>query len=123
VLQSGTAVTVAQGGTGLTSAGSNGNVLTSDGTNWTSAALPAGGVTSLNGQTGAITNTNYDAIGSYVIMRESVNVLVGNTVAGSTLQKFNSAGSLVSAGLTGTWRQMGPSDETGLGNLLFARIS
>lgn len=32
----------AQGGTGLTTAGASGNVLTSDGTNWTSAA-PAGG--------------------------------------------------------------------------------
>ena len=38
VLQSGTAVTAAQGGTGLTSPGSSGNVLTSDGTGWTSAA-------------------------------------------------------------------------------------
>lgn len=38
VLQSGTAVTVAQGGTGLTSTGANGNVLTSNGTAWTSAA-------------------------------------------------------------------------------------
>lgn len=41
ILQSGTAVTAAQGGTGLTSAGASGNVLTSDGTNWTSAAAPA----------------------------------------------------------------------------------
>ena len=42
VLQSGTAVTAAQGGTGLTSVGTSGNVLTSNGTAWTSAA-PAGG--------------------------------------------------------------------------------
>lgn len=33
------------GGTGLTSPGANGNVLTSNGTTWTSAALPAGGLT------------------------------------------------------------------------------
>ena len=38
ILQSGTAVTAAQGGTGLTSPGSSGNVLTSNGTGWTSAA-------------------------------------------------------------------------------------
>lgn len=38
VLQSGTAVTAAQGGTGLTSPGTSGNVLTSNGTAWTSAA-------------------------------------------------------------------------------------
>ena len=35
----------ANGGTGLTSSGANGNVLTSNGTTWTSAALPAGGLT------------------------------------------------------------------------------
>jgi hypothetical protein len=35
----------ANGGTGLTSSGTNGNVLTSNGTTWTSAALPAGGLT------------------------------------------------------------------------------
>ena len=46
--------------------GTSGNVLTSNGTTWSSTALPAGGVTSLNGQTGAITNTSLYAIGSYV---------------------------------------------------------
>jgi hypothetical protein len=35
----------ANGGTGLTSSGADGNVLTSNGTTWTSAALPAGGLT------------------------------------------------------------------------------
>lgn len=35
----------ANGGTGLTSSGANGNVLTSNGTTWTSAPLPAGGLT------------------------------------------------------------------------------
>lgn len=38
-------VPASAGGTGLTSAGANGNVLTSNGTTWTSAALPAGGLT------------------------------------------------------------------------------
>jgi hypothetical protein len=41
VLQSGTAVTAAQGGTGLTSPGTAGNVLKSDGTNWTSGTVPS----------------------------------------------------------------------------------
>jgi hypothetical protein len=49
LLQSGTAVTVAQGGTGLTTAGTLGNVLTSDGTNWTSSAPPAAGGMTLLG--------------------------------------------------------------------------
>lgn len=38
-------VPTSAGGTGLTSAGAVGNVLTSNGTVWTSAALPAGGLT------------------------------------------------------------------------------
>jgi hypothetical protein len=39
-----TALARGQGGTGLTSAGTSGNVLTSDGTNWTSALNPTIGV-------------------------------------------------------------------------------
>jgi hypothetical protein len=35
----------ANGGTGLSSAGTAGNVLTSDGTNWTSSAPASGGIT------------------------------------------------------------------------------
>ena len=38
---------VANGGTGLTSAGSSGNILTSNGTAWTSAAAPAGGFSNI----------------------------------------------------------------------------
>lgn len=38
-----TPITVSDGGTGLTSAGTLGNVLTSDGTNWVSQAISAGG--------------------------------------------------------------------------------
>ena len=41
---SGTTVAVAKGGTGLTAPGASGNVLTSNGTTWTSAA-PSGGAT------------------------------------------------------------------------------
>ena len=42
ILQSGTAVTVAQGGTGLTSPGTAGNVLTSTGSAWASTAPTSG---------------------------------------------------------------------------------
>ena len=38
---SGTALPVANGGTGLTSPGTSGNILTSNGTTWTSSAAPA----------------------------------------------------------------------------------
>lgn len=55
-LISGTAVTT-QGGTGLTSAGASGNVLTSNGTTWTSAP-PA--VSSVFGRTGAVVATSGD---------------------------------------------------------------
>jgi hypothetical protein len=66
-----------------------------DATVQTTAAV-AGGVTSLNGQTGAITNTDMDAIGSYIaaVVAESAtyNQLVtrsntGDTRAGSTLRR------------------------------------
>lgn len=47
-MPSGDAVPTSAGGTGLTSPGASGNVLTSDGTNWTSAAPGSvGGGTSL----------------------------------------------------------------------------
>jgi len=76
--------------------GSSGNVLTSNGTTWTSAALPAGGVTSLNGQTGAITNTSLYAIGSYIAARpyNNTNYAANTTIAGS---------SLFSAGTSAYW--------------------
>ena len=47
----------AAGGTGLSAAGANGNVLTSNGTIWTSAAPSGGGVTSVSGTANRITST------------------------------------------------------------------
>lgn len=100
--------------------GSSGNVLTSNGTTWTSSA-PSGGVTSLNGQTGAITNTAYGAIGSYFAgyanNSGTTNTSPGTTIAGSSLSRANTGSSgaftelidgstLTSAGLSGTWRAM-----------------
>lgn len=135
-----TALTVAQGGTGAatltannvllgngTSAvqvvapGTSGNVLTSNGTTWSSTALPAGGVTSLNGQTGAITDTNQYAIGSYVLGRPAniTNYTGNETVAGSSLYATSTGGGydgtswLTGSGQvlinTGTWRCMSPA--------------
>lgn len=52
-----TIVQAGMGGTGVStfpSPGANGNILTSNGTVWTSAAPAGGGVTSLNGNTGAL---------------------------------------------------------------------
>jgi hypothetical protein len=76
--------------------GANGNVLTSNGTTWTSATPAAGGVSSLNGQTGAITNTAVEAIGSYAILVNAANADLANgaTIAGSSLrQATNDPGS------------------------------
>ena len=75
------------GGTGLTSPGASGNVLTSNGTAWVSQAASGGGVTSLNGQTGVITNTSLYAIGSYVTGRpqNGTSYNLDSTVAGSNL--------------------------------------
>jgi hypothetical protein len=147
---------VANGGTGATSLtannvllgngtsalqvvapGSNGNILTSNGSTWTSAAPAAGGVTSLNGQTGAITNTTLDTIGSVIAAIPAVSlpgspdgeyatINCGDTTAGSGLRRnydsagltgaFNSSSAQATGGytrggtaLSGTWRCMGRS--------------
>jgi hypothetical protein len=58
-----------------------------DATTQTTAFTGAGGVTSLNGQTGAITNTTFDAIGSvgYFVYYSASILAAGGTVAGSSL--------------------------------------
>jgi hypothetical protein len=53
---SGTAISAANGGTGLTSPGASGNVLTSNGTGWVSSALPVSGVSTLAYSTTAAAN-------------------------------------------------------------------
>jgi hypothetical protein len=140
---------VANGGTGITSAGSNGNVLTSNGTAWVSSAPPAGGVTSLNGQTGAITDTNLYAIGSYVLGRPNniTSYGVNTTIAGSSLYAtttytgystgfggfyadVTTAGGTDQTAFvnTGTWRSVSPAgtvNKTGVWGIsgLWVRIS
>ena len=67
--------------------GSTGQVLTVSGGIPTWAALPAGGVTSLNGQTGAVVTTDYAAIGSVVMAANTSNAsyLPNTTVSGTSL--------------------------------------
>jgi hypothetical protein len=127
--------------------GTSGNVLTSNGTTWTSTALPAGGVTSLNGQTGAITNTDQYAIGSYVWGRpkNGTNYAINSTVAGSSLYTVTGNVEYVTAAVnnfakikdgatsgftqtlvnTGTWRAMSAAEGTAtyFGCGLWVRIS
>jgi len=82
---------------GFVAPGTNGNVLTSNGTTWTSATPAGGGVTSVNGQTGAVVTTDLDGIGSLVLAfyaRNNVTttagrysyVAVGSTAPGSSLK-------------------------------------
>ena len=101
-----TALTVPQGGTGLATLTANnvvlgngastvqfvapsttGNLLTSNGTTWTSAAPPASGVTSLNGQTGAVVTTSWDVIGSIASAAANIttDLKPNDTIAGSSL--------------------------------------
>jgi hypothetical protein len=82
-------------GIGGANYGTSGQVLTSAG----SGAAPSwqtvsGGVTSLNGQTGAITNTDLYAIGSYINARprNTTNYAPNSTLAGSSLYAGLSGG-------------------------------
>lgn len=102
--------------------GTSGNVLTSTGTGWTSSALPAGGVTSLNGQTGAITTTTFGAIGSIVGMFAPAFTNFGDTTAGSNITGLDLSGFEVNLGLTGTWRFVGRQRGIKTGNIT-VRIS
>jgi hypothetical protein len=154
------AVPVANGGTGQSSLTANavllgngtsgvqavapstsGNLLVSNGTTWVSQAPSGGGVTSLNGQTGAITNTNIYSIGMYVCGRPQNTTVynVNDTVAGSILYStcpsrgiWNATDGNWSSGAgqtlvnTGTWRCVSPSTQpfTGQYNAgIFVRIS
>ena len=59
----------------------------------TQTTAATGGVTSLNGETGAITNTNLLAIGCYVLARYGYGTEpLGTTIAGSYLNYTNFIG-------------------------------
>jgi hypothetical protein len=81
----GTALAASSGGTGITSPGSSGNVLTSNGTAWASTALPSpfpSGTVMLFGQTAAPTGwtkdtTNYD--------NSSLRVVTGTASTGGSV--------------------------------------
>lgn len=68
--------------------GTAGNLLTSSGGTWVSAPPPAGGVTSLNSQTGAVVTTGFGDIGSVAVLMiaTNTNLAAGATVAGSDLR-------------------------------------
>jgi hypothetical protein len=135
------ALTVTNSGVTSVSAGSGISVSASTGGVTITNTL-AGGVTSLNGQTGAITNTTNGVIGAY-FPGGPVNTTTynpGDTVAGSSLRGRDDASptSVVNAfdapgaynpSLSGTWRAMGKSrgysDDCGTftGANLWVRVS
>jgi hypothetical protein len=84
-----------QGGTGLTTVGTNGQILQSNGTTLSYVTPASGGVTSLNGQTGDIVNTTLYAIGSYVVGRQApttlgtTNAAPNATLAGTSLTNMS----------------------------------
>jgi hypothetical protein len=122
---------VANGGTGTSTPSLIGgtNITISGSFPNQTVTATGGGVTSLNGQTGAITDTNLYAIGSYVIGRPnnvSSDYAVNSTIAGSSLyavssgvfwrndtSNFGMAGYTVVANSahvnTGTWRCVSPA--------------
>ena len=105
-------------------------------------------VTSLNGQTGAITNTNYGSIGSYspgtIASINNASYNPDSTIAGSSLRRRTTVSggdnwfsafdafqpaSAANPGFTGTWRAMGysknqsPGYTDSCGANLWVRIS
>lgn len=92
-------VVPANGGTGLSSPGASGNVLTSNGTVWVSSAPSGGGVSSFNTRTGAVTLQSSDvttALG-YTPYNPGVNTVLTNA-------NFNTyAPTLTGTGASGTW--------------------
>ena len=96
VLTTGAVVTAAQGGTGLTSPGASGNILTSDGTNWTSAARLVSG-TAQNSTSG--TSIDFTGIPSWV-KRITVMFSGVSTNGTSPTQVQLGAGSVDTSGYT-----------------------
>ena len=99
---------VAYGGTGLTAAGTSGNVLTSDGTNWASSAAPTGGLTLLSTVTASASATvdiestfdsTYDAymlvVSGLVPDTDSVGLLARMKIGGSYDTEANYHGNVI----------------------------
>jgi hypothetical protein len=121
---------VANGGTGTTTPSLVGGTnITISGT-WPNQTVTAagGGVTSLNGQTGAITNTNFNVIGSYVLGTGQAGISANSTYAGSNIGVLQTTSSGAdnyylaygsqNNNVTGTWRAM--SGTTGAGASVYA---
>lgn len=118
--------------------GTSGQVLTSNGNAPPSWQSPAGGgVTSLNGQTGAITNTDFQAIGSYILglgpnPNSAPTYSTNSTYSGGSIRVNGYTGFTLTNPQTpaGTWRALGSLTNSSAmngnayyGPTLFVRIS
>ena len=113
---------VANGGTGVTSAGANGNVLTSNGSAWVSSAPASSAPTTAQVGT-ATAGLAVDALGSYAFLFRNTlagGISQGTNYAGSGLLFFGSLNGVgVASGFggvgtgggaaSGTWKAMGYS--------------
>jgi hypothetical protein len=85
---------VGRGGTGLTSPGTTGNVLTSDGTAWVSSpvSVPSSG-----------------GVGTIIFAQYSIaaDITFGSTVAAAFLSYSNAGGTVNGAPSSGTWKCLG----------------
>lgn len=114
-------VTSVSAGTGISVSSTTGAVVVS--------STVSGGVSSLNGQTGAITNTNFNAIGSVGaggVIGNGATYNANATVSGGSIvqapgpsqynpfQTFAATAGSRSAGYSGTWRAMADSKNSSI---------
>lgn len=129
-------VTSAVAGTGISVSGATGAVTI---TNSGVTSITAGSNISVSASTGGVTisstagapttaqvlsayaGATAGGLGTYALLRGPV-VPVGGTAAGNLLEKFDSSGG-VSAGFSGTWRQLGYREDISSYTTLWLRIS
>ena len=87
-------VAVANGGTGLSAVGTNGNVLTSNGSAWVSQALPASGITITD-------DTTTNATRYITFTNATSGTISGENVSSTKLQYNPSTGTLSSTAFVG----------------------
>ena len=128
---------VANGGTGLTAVGTSGNVLTSNGSAWTSATPAAPAAPTTAQVLSAMAGATAGAVGTYMVAISpgSVGYVFNSNYAGSTLSPmgFTATGTTsgniqyvggVGAAQSGTWKSMGTtSGSNAVNGVLFLRVA
>ena len=94
----------------------------------TTQSTAAGGAPTTAQVLAAYAGATYGAVGSFcsAYNASASDILVGGTIAGSSLRKQNVTTTIVSAGLAGTWRCMGPNESNNSNsspNPIWLRIS